>query len=214
MSYGKVTFWLDGRGVALNRGEWLHLDGLVSWAALYTAGDDIPEVPLADRGDFIEPKLPLEAVEVGGVRIYAASALFVDGDVLYTARWYRKRFNFDRASGVTSGTVLTGGGPYRDANQVTEVILCRSMVAYFDGDLKEVKRLLSFVGSLGKHRAMGFGRVTDISVEEISDDRSVAYEGRAMRYYPDPRGWRVVRPRPPYWNLTGAVNCLDPGDVI
>ena len=37
---------------------------------------------------------------------------------------------------------------------------------------------------------------------------------RAMRWLPDKNGARVVRTRPPYWNIVDAVPCCEVGAVV
>ena len=82
------------------------------------------------------------------------------------------------------------------------------MTAWALGDRKRVEQILrKHVRTLGKKRAYGHGRVNGVSVEWCDDDYSMVRDGIAMRWLPDAEGLRFVRPRPPYWNIVGAVPC-------
>jgi hypothetical protein len=41
---------------------------------------------------------------------------------------------------------------------------------------------------LGRKRAHGHGRILGVEVERIEEDRSLIWQGRAMRWRPDPSG--------------------------
>jgi hypothetical protein len=67
---------------------------------------------------------------------------------------------------------------------------------------------------LGRKRSVGKGKIVKITTEVIEKDYSVVKEGKAMRYIPQKGACRLVRPRPPYWNLFGRVPCCEVGDIL
>lgn len=86
--------------------------------------------------------------------------------------------------------------------------LCRRQQAGSDFLPLHLLRRLRY---LGRKRAHGHGRILGVEVERIEEDRSLIWQGRAMRWLPDPSGARLVRPRPPYWHPFGRVRCLEGG---
>ena len=103
-------------------------------------------------------------------------------------------------------------GIYRDWNHPVPLVLCHRMAAYAAGSRSECRKVLKKqLKYLGKKRVHGLGKIVDITAEEIPEDRSLAFEGVAMRWLPHPDGTRLVRPAPPYWNPHGRVMCLEVG---
>lgn len=90
------------------------------------------------------------------------------------------------------------------------LLLTSRMVAYAVGDIHRVRHELTrSVKYLGKKRAHGRGAVVGVDVSESPEDWSLARDGVAMRWLPSPEGTRLVRPRPPYWNLVGRIACCE-----
>lgn len=88
-------------------------------------------------------------------------------------------------------------------------------MAYASGNRGEVRKVLrKQLRALGKKRAYGLGKIVDIEAAETQEDYSLVREGRAMRWLPNGRGPRLVRPRPPYWNRIDRVMCCEVGDAI
>jgi len=89
------------------------------------------------------------------------------------------------------------------------------MIAYAHGDRSTLQKVLRRgVKYIGKKAAYGKGRVTGIDVEWIKEDLSLKMDDRAMRWLPDPNGRRLVRPRPPYWNIVDRVRCCEIGQMM
>lgn len=205
----KITFHLDGSGVCYDPHEPIHLDSLLAWAlAPYHCQG---EPPARDEPP-IDIPLPLDRWEMESAWGWRASALFPEGETIQTLQYWRKRFRQGRAEHL-EGRVNIASGPYRDYNMPLPLLLCREMVAWAVGDRHRVEQVLrKHVRSIGKKRAYGHGQVTGIDVEVVAEDLSLWREGRAQRWLPDPDGLRIVRPRPPYWNLVGALPCCEVGE--
>ena len=205
----KITFHLDGSGIYLDPREPIMLDGLLAWALapFHCHGDPPTRDEMPD-----DIPLPLGRWERGGVWGWHASALFPDGDNYETLQYWRKRFRSSRAE-LMRGTVNVASGTYRDYNMPMPLVLTPRMTAWALGDRKRVAQILrKHVRNLGKKRAYGKGRVSEVTVEWCEEDGSLQQDGAAMRWLPDAGGVRVVRPRPPYWNIVGAVPCHEIGD--
>lgn len=207
----KVIFHLDGSGIYYSPADPIHLDAVLAWifVRLQVAPCDI------GRDDNPEAvKLPVLQTTVNGNKIYRASALFPEGETASSLRFLRKKFRSSRVE-LAGGSPNLQNGTYREYNLPVTLLLTPRMVAYASGNRKEIKKALrKNIFALGKKRAYGYGRVIHIECEEIPDDYSLIKDGRAMRWLPDPRGTRWVRPQPPYWNNTGKVRCLEVGSIV
>ena len=207
----RVTFHVGPQGLIYDPREPIHLDGLIAWAGAFR----YPPGPPPRRGDPIEEQpLPVVKQRVNGVEVFRASALFPDGPEVWRTAYIRKRYRFDRAHGMTRGTVNYSSGPAREHNIPLAVLHVPRMVGWFHGRRRDVTKWFRALRAIGRKRELGYGAVTHIEIEPSDEDRCVAWEGRAMRFYPHPAGLKLVRPRPPYWNVTERVKCLMPGEVI
>lgn len=204
----KITFHLDGSGVYYDPFEPLMLDGIL--AAACSRHHVHGEPPARDEAPFDIP-LPLARWEIGGTWGWCASALFPDGDTAESLQFWRKRLRQNRIE-ITDASPNLTNGIYRDWNMPLPLLLCRRMVAYAFGDRRNVRReLVRSIRWLGKKRAHGRGRVVSIDVDRIDEDCSITRNGVYTRWMPAEGGSRLVRPRPPYWNIHDRVMCAEIG---
>ena len=205
----KVTFFLDGTGVYYDHYEPIHLDALLAWALtpMQTTRRGLV------RGDAVDDiRLPLLESTLNGVKVWHGSALFPVQPGVETLRFWRKKFRQNRIE-LTTGSPNLQNGVNREYNNPVPLLLVHQVIAYASGNCKEVKRLLrKHIKALGKKRAYGYGKIINIETEEIPDDWSLTANGIAMRWLPTPDGTHTVRPRPPYWNSVGVVNCCEVGE--
>jgi hypothetical protein len=207
----RIVFQLDGTGVCFDPAEPIMLDALLASALcrFHVHG----EPPARDEEPFDIP-LPLQRWKSGSAWGWSASALQPDGDKAESLQYWRKRFRQGRVELAAGAPNLTNG-VYRDWNMPMPLLLTHRLVGYAVGDAGRVRReLRRSVRSLGKKRAHGRGRVIGIDVETCEDDFSITRDGIAMRWFPQPDGARLVRPRPPYWNMIGRVQCCEIGERI
>lgn len=207
--YLRVVFRLDGGGIYYDPANPIHLDALIA-VQLANIQFGHRHLTRADVPDDIQ--LPLMRAEIAGTWVWRASALFPDGMTAETLVHWRKRFRRDRATELTSGSPNLTNGVYRDWNMPVPLLLCERLVGYAAGNRREVLNVLRRFRYLGRKRAHGHGRIIDVEIDRTDEDRSLIWQGRAMRWLPDPAGTRLVRPRPPYWNPHGRVPCVDVGD--
>lgn len=208
----KVTFHLDGTGVYYDPSEPLHLDALLAFALskIHCKNVDITRDDTPD-----EIPLPLMKQHFGPEWVWCASALFPEGDQADGLVYWRKKFRTSFAD-WTSGSPNLTNGIYREYNMPVPLTLCHRMVAWGDGNRKACLRLLrKNIKSLGKKRAHGHGNVTAIEAVEDNEVASAIFkDGHTLRFIPDESAERRVRPRPPYWNINGAVKCAEIGTKI
>lgn len=207
----KIIFHLDGTGLYYDPFEPLMLDGIL--AAACSRHHVHGEPPAREEEPFDIP-LPLARWQRGDAWGWRASALLPDGETAETLVHWRKRLRQDRIE-LTSGSPNLTNGVYRDWNMPLPLLLCRRMVAFAVGDRRGVRReLVRNVKWLGKKRAHGRGRVVSIDVDRIEDDYSIERDHQLMRWMPCEDGTRLVRPRPPYWNICGRVACGEIGEDV
>jgi CRISPR type IV-associated protein Csf3 len=207
----KITFELDGTGVYYNPLEPIMLDGILSAALVrhHITG----EPPARDEVP-IDIPLPLKKTSSNGEWFWKASALFPESETIESMYMIRKRFRQNRIEATVGSPNLTNCA-YHDLNMKLPLLLTTRLFAYAVGDIRKVKReLRRNIKYIGKKRAYGRGAVVGIDIEEIEGDNSVCMNGRAMRYIPFKGGARFVRPRPPYWNSIGCVDCCEIGDLL
>ena len=208
----KITFHLDqGAGTCFDPYNPIHLDSLIFWAMLpfsmtqkvlqrTETPDDIP--------------LPLLEVSTQGRRMWKASALFIpgeNGDMPTDVRFFRKKFNTANIS-EARGNVTLASGTFRDHNDPIKVLHIPEVIAYTFGNCHRLEQVVKRIPAIGVKRHRGLGRVEGVTVEKISDDKSLVSDGVAMRWLPDENGLRKVRTKPPYWNLIDRVQCCEIGE--
>lgn len=204
----EIVFELDGSGLYYDPIEPLHLDALLAWclAPFHFKGD----APARDEEPADIP-LPLGRWRTDDTWGWCASALFPDENAVETIEYWRKRFRQSRAD-LTSGSPNLQMGIYREYNMPLPLLMTRHVRCYALGNKKRILHpLRKQVKYLGKKRAYGKGRVESVDAQVIDEDRSTVFDGKAMRFLPDPSGTRLCRPRPPYWNIHGRVSCCEVG---
>lgn len=205
----KITFHLDGTGIYYDPNEPLMLDGLLAAAVIRW---HIHGEPPARDEEPADVPLPLARWQRDGTWGWHASALFPDGPTLESMQHWRKRFRQGRVD-LTVGAPNLTNGTYRDWNMPIPLLVVPRMVAYAMGDMGRVRRELTrSIKYLGKKRAHGRGAITHIEVEETPEDWSIIKNGVLTRWMPWQDGTRLVRPRPPYWNTVGRVQCAEIGE--
>lgn len=207
----RIIFHLDGSGIAYDPYEPLHLDALLAWVLSpmhrTTVGLSRSDVP-----DDIP--LPVAILNVGSTWVWQASAIMPhEIDAMSDIRYWRKKFRQNRAE-LTAGSPNMTNATYREWNQPMQLLLCRSMVAYAAGRAVVIRKLLNRVSHIGRKRAHGFGKLLRVDVAPVDYNWSCVRDGIAMRWLPNENGSRFVRPRPPYWNHYGRVNCCEVGDCV
>lgn len=208
----KVTFELDGTGVYLTPSEPIHIDSLMLWTLVKIKGGT--EIDGSRDAPVDNITLPFNTATINGATVWKASALFPDEEAQETLRYWRKKFRTDAAD-ISEGSPNTQNGKYKEWNMPYTLTLAKTLTGWCQAyDRRSVYRMLRRIRHIGKKTAYGFGRVCGLTVEECGEDWALERNGTAMRYYPHPLGWKLVRPMPPYWNTNGRVLCLAPGDTL
>ena len=212
----RVTATLAGP-IALAGGH-LAIDALLAWAT--ATRDGLP--PPAQASDCTPLEIPLER-EPGG-RFHLASLGIFDREQA-AHRFVNRRFPIEEAQMMGASSlkrVLLSGGPTKSYRlPLATWWLVGDRIDWFAvGDRGAGADLLSWVGYLGKRRAVGVGRVQRWEVDECEpwgEGFPVVRDGRPLR--PLPLDWPgLVEPRQalqcmtyPYWDHTREVACAVPG---
>lgn len=206
----KITIHLDGTGIYYDPVEPIHLDSLLT--ALVARHHVHGEPPARDEAPDEIP-IPCARWKRNGVWGWRCSALFPEGQTADALTHWRKRFRESRADIIESASPNLEHHTYRAWNTPVPLLLCHRMVAYAVGDRRSIRHELVRLDFLGKKRAHGHGRVVGVDVDVIDDDWSMMKDSAAMRWLPTEGGTRLVRPRPPYWNIVGRVPSCEVGDA-
>ncbi len=211
----KIIIHLDGRGVLYNPIEPIHLDSLVYYFAAirHTPGEP------PTRNEYIDPAdelgIPIFKTKLNGHDVFRASAIFPnDEEYWYDLRHARKRFRLDRADLCRPQVINKSSHFFKSENIPQHLLLCNSMIAWFYGSRRNVKKGLRDLKNIGAGRRHGYGKVLGFDIEPEEEDKCLQYQGIAMRYYPHSEGNYDIRPRPPYWNNTNTTKCMLPGEKI
>lgn len=206
----KITFNLDGTGIYFDLSEPLHLDALIAWALVPSLGVKNDSLMRDDMPNDID--LPLDKWQFNNAWGWKASALFIEGEFFETIQYWRKKFRQNRVE-ITKGSPNLTMGAYREYNMPMPLLLCSKLIAYCVGDKDKITEALKYIKYIGKKTANGKGKVISIDVEEVETDYSLVKDNKAMRWLPKDKGIRLVRPRPPYWNISNRVYCCDVGEA-
>jgi CRISPR type IV-associated protein Csf3 len=163
-----------------------------------------------------------EDVVPGG--IWHASASVLDTDLKRVTRQY-KRFDVENtdvlSDKVKKKKIEMNMGYYKAGLTSLAYAPARQLIFYFHGHEEEVRRILSAVPFIGKNRSSGYGEVRSLTVEEISEDRSLISDSVVMRPLPlecVPRArldqCAQLTYGLPAWDHSRAVACVPPGTVI
>jgi CRISPR type IV-associated protein Csf3 len=115
--------------------------------------------------------------------------------------------------------VNLGSGPFRNWMLRHVLVSAEWCKFYGYGNVERVRYLLSRITGLGNDNRMGWGRIHRLTVREIDEDRSLAWQGRAMRPIPCRflRAWDdavMLAWRPPYWAAQNIELCAPPGAQV
>jgi len=152
-------------------------------------------------------------------KYYAASVgLYTDGYIEDVQSW-RKKCDFPDGM----GKIDIRRGRFKAYDMPLTVIYAPTVTFYAVGNAAEILRLLTtHLTHIGKKRVQGYGRVGEIIVEPIKEDRSILWKGVLQRPIPvtgcpykfeDPitmyYAWR-----PPYWRISSLTECYMPGSRL
>ncbi|MDQ7851146.1 MAG: hypothetical protein RB148_12825 [Armatimonadota bacterium] len=209
----QIVFYL-ATPVALNH-PWLHLDGLISHlVALRVLGRDYYVLPT-------KTVTSLSAKQLGRYQrvlrqwweLPQASVSFFHPDDLFSLRYFKR---FEPRGFPGERKIDLGRGHYR--TWMLRHVYCpaETVTFYGTGDLELVRDLLSDLTHIGNDNRVGWGRIHRLEVTELPEDRSLVWEGKAMRPIPIRflRKWEDAVPlawRPPYWAAENVEVCAPPG---
>jgi hypothetical protein len=202
--------------VALNH-PWLHLDGVLSHAlnGLCRGRESylLPtKRPIASPAAHSRFRQMLKMTQ--GV-MHASISFFVP-DIAPHSMEYFKRFEADRFPRKRKVSLGTGYFRFWCLRQVYKP--CAEVRFYGCGDIALVTELMHEITHLGNDTRIGWGSIdhNQIRINRLNEDRSLVYQGKAMRPLPArlcrrysdavPLAWR-----PPYWAAENIELCVPPG---
>lgn len=164
-------------------------------------------------------KLPLKQTK----GVYHSSVSQFDTDIIKTETVY-KRFDEEHIGHVKSKItkIRLGQGYFKSYRMNFPVIPTQTVTFYFNGNLKECRRILEDLTALGKKTDIGYGIVRSVSVEPIDEDFSFVKDGKCMRPLPNidfkylgmPAVSQRLAWRAPYWDKKNIAMCAAPGAIF
>lgn len=195
------------------------LDALVAKAYLQRKGviKPVSEVVIDEIYNFLDDaEFPLSKSNCG--RYFLASHLFFNTDhVFEQQKGLRKSFPVKRAYLLNEKEQKRGidiqRGEFRSVNDAINLKLCSKLIAWFCGDLEQVKALLSSVTNIGKKKSIGLGEISGI---DFFEDEDVSFDKDHLRPIPlleaKKRGLEgrivMLRLSPPYHQKQGQEPCV------
>lgn len=181
----EVTATLYGR-VILPRAGYVHLDGLLAWAAWARSGDP----PALDETQIVRYPIPVAESECGRYHLASASACAVR---FREKRYVNKRFPVAEwqmlGGGKSANRIQINAGPSKGFRIPLEAhhLEDHEIRWWCIGDRDEIEALLSLVTHVGRLRGHGEGEVREWRVEPCKpwgDGFPVLRDGRPLRHLP------------------------------
>jgi hypothetical protein len=208
----RITAILDAPVISYHG---LHLDGILAHAVVEreTAGAMLPQSP-----DYISIELPLRCLwrSVAGIPLWASTDLLPEGAFTQDTIWLHRR---TLEPAMTIVNLHTGKGRYKERRSPLPALATDQLVAYVDGDISEIRELLSRISSIGKKRIVS-GAVREWRVEEWTQFSLVDDAGRALRPIPhlylygeERSNGLLLAYSPPYWHVATRAMCVPTGSL-
>lgn len=170
--------------------------------AIYHRGIYHASIGLLDADEPPNPRMPLHCTPDTDGTIYKR----LETGMLCDARLAR----------VAGWTHTPGTGPYKHGAIKLVTHPVRRVRFYTRADRRVLEGLLEGLSALGKKTSIGYGQIESWEIAPVTEDRSVVWNGRAMRSIPCKMLDEYELPemyvwRPPYWNGRDIVPCAPPG---
>lgn len=195
---------------------WLHLDGIVAHLeARRTLGEDYYTLPSKEPVD-LNLEIPLKKTG----KIYHASSIILDPEMLSAMTIY-KRFNEAdiQTTQIKKKHIQLAMGLFRSYMIRLPYISTKKVCFFANGDKERLEHSLSHLHAIGKKTVIGFGKITDMKIEEIGTDCSLVMDGVAMRPLPvdmlseySKSFWCAYTF--PYWDKRLVCECAPPGAMV
>lgn len=190
----------------------LHLDSVLSWAALTAHPVESHTGPAA----VVPLPLGLAWVSASGLPLWACTPLRVAGPATPAQEYFHKRYPGHRAEFGDRMNAVTTAGRWKEYRVPVHGLAASQLQADCIGDPDALRRLLDLVTHIGRKGSMGYGRVGrwtitegSATVEQILAARAVPVAYFAGR---EPAGvlslnraWTA-----PYWYAPWWADCLVP----
>jgi hypothetical protein len=202
--------------VCLNH-PWLHLDGVLAHLmAQRLLGRDYYTLPTKQVVSTPIPRAWHHVVVHYRGLAWASISCFNPPDVGYQTLQYFKRFEETPHLSRRQRKVPLGSGRFRTWMLRWVYVPAAAVTFYGRGQVHLVQELLSDLTHLGNDTRVGWGRIADMRLEVLEQDRSLVWEGRAMRPIPVRflQAWDdevMLAWKPPYWAADSVERCAPPG---
>jgi hypothetical protein len=199
------------------------LDGILARTWLMQQHPELfSEKPMYEKGelfDFANSDFPIKFdSEVG---CFLASQIFLTGNIQEFTTSEKKRFNEKRAWFVgdkEKTAVDTQRGEYKSASVPRAGYVATKAVAFFEGDVEQVERLLKSVVGIGKKVSKGYGWLRGATIEPCEGQFWDKHLRPTPLKFATEKGFagqiRNIRLLPPYHQFIDAQPCICPPVIL
>ena len=203
--------------VSLNH-PWLHLDGILAHLAVNR---------VAGREQYSRPTKAVQSYSARDLGIYANAlartpvpqasiSYFGPHERLCSLQFFKR---FEERGFPARRKIAMGYGHFRAWMMRVVYVPAEWAVFYGRGNVEMVRDLLDDLTHLGNKSRAGWGAVASVLVEELGENRSLVWEGRAMRPLPVRILQRYEEALPmaasaPYWDPHNIEMCAPPGAEV
>jgi hypothetical protein len=192
--------------------DYIFFDSLISSAVWQECMQEKAYTIPENKSEVFYIPLPLKLV---GIKepFYAASIGFPKDAVDGIAYW-RKHTDIESKKKINIGS-----GEFKRYNMPMPYTSTDEIVFYANGSIAEIKRLLTWIPSIGKKRTQGYGNIKSWTVESSEHDWSIVCDGVPMRPIPISEATQLhlnckvemfFAYKPPYWHRANMTPCYMP----
>lgn len=221
----KITFNMQGFIYLAH--PWINLDSLLMHCVLQEVlGEKIVDLPNKDPIDLSGIELPIKTL----LGVNHTSISFFDDEIKvldstdFNIDTVYKRFEGKDTAYLkrnkNKGKIRKGSGKFKSYAMKLPYISPGTVTFFAHGNIEGLKYLLRHVHCLGLKRSINALNVKSLKIKEIEEDKSLVYQGKAMRPLPCKKygaGQNNVNMPyfPPYWDKRNIEMCIFPcSDII
>ena len=197
--------------VALNH-PWIHLDGILAHL-LRLQADPHAYYNLPAKQPAPSPSREIfDILKLTHNVFHASVSFFSEPKRVYAATYYKR---FEEHGCTARRKIQLGRGYYRNWMLRNIVVAADHCYFYGCGDIDRIASALQHLLAIGDNVRIGYGALHSWHIEPIDEDRSLIYQGKAMRPIPVRLLARYseatrIAWKPPYWAAESIDLCAPP----
>jgi len=132
----------------------------------------------------------------------------------YIIKTFDYKFFISLHGDISSEKTLSNrsSGRYKNHFISYEIIFTNKISYYINGDIVIINKLLKHLNYIGKKTSLGWGKISTINIEELSEDMSLFKNGIPSRHLPNIEKYKAYNMAqvniplvPPYWERSDDI---------